>query len=252
MSARIDRLWPSPAERLDDAGVLDAYRPPDGPWLRMNFVSSIDGAATRDGRSGGLGGPSDRRVFELLRRQADVVLVGAGTVRTEGYDAMRLADEATAWRRDHGLTEQPVLAVVSGRLELDPVSALFTDAPVRPIVYTISSAPADRRDRLAAVADVVDAGNDVLDPWRVRADLGSRALQHIYSEGGPTLFGAFIAAGAVDEMCLTLAPELEAGDAGRISRSLHAVPIGMRLAALLKGGDELLLRYIRDAVTFSA
>src|SRR5690606_12984881 len=99
-----DRLWPDPAPDLDDDALLaSTAMPVDRAWLRMNFISSIDGAATRDGLSGGLGDPADRRLFELLRRPADAVLVGAGTARREGYDAMRLTDAAVAWRTARGL-----------------------------------------------------------------------------------------------------------------------------------------------------
>jgi riboflavin biosynthesis pyrimidine reductase len=243
---RIDAIWPEPADELDDDAILARYAgPQDRTWLRMNFVESLDGAATRSGRSGGLGGGGDTRVFGLLRRLADVVLVGAGTARAEGYVAMRLGDVSAAWRIDRGQPPHPVFALVSGRLDLDPASEIFTDAPVRPIVYTVPGAPADRRAALAAVADVVDAGEASVDPARVRDDLASRGLRRVHAEGGPTLFGDAIVAGAVDELCLTLAPTLEAGDAGRIAHAASPAPTGMALAGVLRSGDELLLRYTR-------
>jgi riboflavin biosynthesis pyrimidine reductase len=246
MNARIDRLWPDPAADLDDERILAEYAPPSGPWTRFNFVESLDGAATREGRSGGLGGDGDRRVFELMRRWADVVLVGAGTIRVEGYGALRFDDEAVAWRRARGIAPQPTMAIVSGRLDLDPASAVFTEATTRPLVFTLSTAPADRRAALAEVAEVRDAGDHVLDPTRVRTDLERRGLRHVHAEGGPTLFGSFVAAGALDELCLTLAPRLEAGGAGRIATSVPAEPLAMRLAGILRSGDdELLLRYLR-------
>lgn len=253
MSARrIDALWPDPAERLDDEQVLERYAVPPGPWLRMNFVESLDGAVTREGRSGALGGDGDRRVFGLLRRLADVVVVGAGTARAEGYAAMRLGDRSAAWRLDHGAAAHPVLALVSGRLDLDPASPMFTDAPVRPLVYTVPGASPERRAALAEVADVVDAelviDPGTVDPRRVRDDLVTRGLPRIHAEGGPSLFGAAIAAGVVDELCLTLAPSLEGGDAGRIAHAPTPAPTGMALAGVLRAGDELLLRYRRASL----
>lgn len=245
MTTHINRLLPSAETRVDDDNILDAYRFPDQPWLRMNFVSSIDGAATRNGLSGSLGGDADRRIFDLLRRQGDVILIGAGTVRAEGYGAMRLQDDAVRWRLQRGKTQHPAFALVSGSLDLDPESAVFADAPSRPIVYTLSAASQTRREALAQVADVVDVGTDALDPMKVREDLAARGLLHIHAEGGPSLFGAFIAGGAVDEVCLTVAPALDAGDAGRISHSEHAVPTEMRLASLLEAEGELFLRYVR-------
>ena len=108
MTARIDRLWPDPAEHLTDDQIVE----PLGPGVRVNFISSIDGAATRDGLSGGLGDASDRRRFELLRRVCDVVVVGAGTVRAEGYGPMRVSDASARWREEHGMPPHPVFAIV--------------------------------------------------------------------------------------------------------------------------------------------
>jgi riboflavin biosynthesis pyrimidine reductase len=248
MSARVDMLWPRRGDDLRDEAILAAYAPPPSAtsWLRMNFVASLDGAATRAGRSGALGGDADERVFELLRRWADVVLVGAGTVRAEGYGAMQLDAAAAAWRTARGFAAQPVLALVSARLDLDPASAVFTQAPVRPIVYTVAGSDPGRRDALEPVADVVAVGAAELDPAAVRADLVGRGLRRIHSEGGPRLFGAFLAAGVVDELCLTLAPSLEAGTAGRIAVTDQAASTGMALAGILRSADdELLLRYRR-------
>lgn len=254
---RIDRLWPDAADGLDDEELLAEYAMPIGrgddaraqTWLRMNFVSSVDGAVTRGGVAGDLGGPGDERVFKLLRRQADVVLLGVGTARAEGYGAMVLDADAEDWRLARGLTAQPVCALVSGALDLDPGSELFRGAPVRPIVYTVAetaSTPGgeQRRAGLDEVADVVVAGETELDAVMMKRDLGERGLHRVHSEGGPTLFGSLVAVpGMVDELCLTLAATLEAGNAGRIAHSAAAVPTGMELASVLRSGDELLLRY---------
>ncbi|MGV8847265.1 pyrimidine reductase family protein [Tessaracoccus sp.] len=246
MTTPIDRLWPDPATDLDDGALLEAYPFPAGRvWLRMNFVSSLDGAATSDGRSGGLGDDADHRVFDLLRRPADAVLVGAGTARQEGYAAMRLGHEATSWRTARGMPPHPVFVLVTRRLDLDPESPIFTDAPVRPIIYTIAEAPHGQRAALSSVADVVNAGESELDPLRVRDDLAARGLTHVQAEGGPSLFGAFLTAGAVDELCVTMAPTIVAGDAGRIARSKDSAPTSMRLSGALRAGNELLLRYTR-------
>jgi riboflavin biosynthesis pyrimidine reductase len=245
MSARIDMLWPRPGDDLGDDALLEAWAPSGDDWLRMNFVASLDGAASREGRSGALGADADRRMFALLRRPADAVLVGAGTVRAEGYGGELVDSAAVAWRHAHGLAPHPALVLVSSRLDLDPRSPVFVDSPVRPIVATVTSAPADNRAALAEVADLLDAGERELDPLALRALLAERGLRRIHAEGGPTLFGSFLAAGAVDELCLTLAPTLEGGAARRITRSSHPSPTGMHLRGVLRGGDELLLRYSR-------
>ncbi|MFZ4893994.1 pyrimidine reductase family protein [Plantibacter sp. Mn2098] len=245
---KITRILPDGGAHLDLDGVIDAYTVADRgtPTVRVNFVTSLDGSATVDGVSGGLGGPADKLVFDVLRRLADVVLVGAGTVRTEGYGAMRLDDDAAAWRQANGHPPHPVFALVSGRLDLDPASDVFQKAPVRPVVLTTASADAERRASLAAVADVVDCGDEHVEPARVIAALVERGLPQILCEGGPTLFGSFIAADVVDELCLTISPTLVGGEGIRIAAGgASPAPRRLRLAHLLESDGLLLSRYTR-------
>jgi riboflavin biosynthesis pyrimidine reductase len=247
VSVQIDSLWPVAANALDDdALALGFVRDDRGePWLRVNFVSSVDGAATHDGLSGGLGGEADKRVFDVLRRLCDVVLVGAGTVRDERYGPMRLDEAAVRWRVANGLPQHPVFAIVSRRLDLDPASKIFTDAPVRPIVVTTGSSPAEGRRSLAEVADVLVCGADSLDAAAMVAALGQRGLAQVHCEGGPSLFGSLLAADVVDELCLTLSPRLEAGDARRIANGGLPEPRGLALARVLRSEGTLMLSYTR-------
>lgn len=239
----IDRIWPRPAADLDDDALVSPLRGAE-PVLRVNFVSSVDGAATRDGLSGGLGDAADRRYFELLRRVADVVLVGAGTVRAEGYGPMRVSDASAAWREANGLTPHPVFAIVSGSLDLDPASRIFTEAPVRPIVVTTAG---NDVSAFAEVADAVVAGEgERIDAAVAVAALRARGLDRILCEGGPHLFGSLLAADAVDELCVTVEPTLEAGDARRIAAGELPEPRGLELAHVLRSGSTLLLRYSRS------
>jgi riboflavin biosynthesis pyrimidine reductase len=216
------------------------------PTLRVNFVSSLDGAVTVDGRSGGLGGPADKQVFTTLRMVCDALLVASGTVRTEKYDALRLDPAGRAWRVGQGLPEFPLMVIVSGSLELDPAQLVFADAPVRPIVYTHAGAPEDRRAALAPVADIVTVGEDAVDLRAAVADLHGREATQLLSEGGPRLFGSLLEADLVDELCLTMSPILVAGDAGRITRGVAVPPRRMRLEHVLTGDGMLLLRYSRS------
>lgn len=227
--------------------VIARYRVADRalPWLRVNFISSLDGAATRNGLSGGLGNADDKLVFDTLRLLADVILVGAGTVRAEGYGGVRAEPADAAWRADHGLAAQPALAIVSARLEIEPSHPFFTDAAVRPIVVTHASSPADRRAALADVADVLVCGADAVDLLEMRTELAARGLAQVLCEGGPHLLGALIEADSVDELCLTLSPVLEGGPAGRIARGAAQTTRQMSLAHALPAGDMLFLRYTR-------
>jgi len=241
-------LWPrsGPDTTVDDAALAAHYAYPGelgAPYVRVNFVTSADGAVTVDGRSGGLGSAADRRVFGLLRELADVVLVGAGTVRTEDYRGAR--------RPTRGRATPPPIAVVTGSADLDPGGRLFDDTAVAPLVLTTAAAPAGRRDRLtAAGADV--ALLDRLDGPALLGELARRGFLRVLCEGGPRLFGDLVAADAVDELCLTVAPVLAAGDAGRICAGPAVAPRGMSLVGALSAGSELLLRYRRDRATAAA
>jgi riboflavin biosynthesis pyrimidine reductase len=238
-------VLPDLAGDLDDIAIGDHYSSNVGsPWLRVNFVSSIDGAATVDGKSGGLGGAADHRVFDTLRTLCDVVVVASGTVKAEGYGAMILDDRSVAARVAAGLRPQPTFAIVSGSLDLDPKSDVFAKAPVTPIIFTTEAAPSN--SALAKVADIVVCGAKTVDPAAMVVALSERRLTRIHCEGGPSLFGSLLAADVVDELCLTLSPLLVGGDSGRITKGEVAEPRGMTLAGVLRSGDTLLLRYLRD------
>jgi riboflavin biosynthesis pyrimidine reductase len=148
-------------EYLEDVDTIATYEgdarpaPPDRPWLLTNMIASSDGAITVEGRSGSLGTEADKAVFSTLRSLADVVLVGAGTARTEGYGPPRTPETAQARRRARGQTPFPRLALVSGRLDLDFTAPLFTAAPERPLIITTEVAPPEQVAAAAEVADVI-------------------------------------------------------------------------------------------------
>jgi len=234
---------------LDREDVIDRYRVADRavPRLRLNFITSLDGAATRDGLSGGLGNADDKLVFDTLRLLSDVLVVGAGTVRAEGYGGIRLPPADAAWRVDNGLAAQPPVAIVSARLDIDPAHPAFTDAVTRPLVVTHAGSPADRRAALAEVADVLVCGEETVDLRLMLTTLAAHGHTQVLCEGGPHLFGALIEADCVDELCLTLSPLLEGGSAGRIARGGAQAGREMTLLHVLPAGDMLFLRYARRA-----
>jgi riboflavin biosynthesis pyrimidine reductase len=243
----INQLYPVARGDVSDDALLELYGSTVSatPYVRANMISSVDGSATAEGLSGALGTASDKRVFELLRQLCDVVLVGAGTIRDEGYGALRVGADAAAWRVAHGRAEHPVLAIVSGRLELNPTSAVFTEAPVRPIVLTVERADAALRGRLGPVADVINCGADTFDPVAGIRALGARGYAEVLCEGGPTLLGDLVAASIIDELCLSLSPNLEGGFGPRITHLDSATTLrAMRLAHVLESEGLLLLRYI--------
>lgn len=219
------------------------------PVVRMNFVASLDGAGTHDGRSGALGNDDDRLVFDTLRLLTDVILVGAGTVRAEGYGGIRLSAADAQWRVARRMPAQPPVAVVSGRLDIDPGHPLFTDAATRPIVLTHAAAPVERLAALAEVADVVICGETEIDPVALVLALAVRGLPQILCEGGPHLFGALIEADCVDELCLSLSSVLEGGQAGRIASGTAQISRPMTLLHALPASDMLFLRYARRKIS---
>jgi riboflavin biosynthesis pyrimidine reductase len=232
----ISRLWPDPSGPLDDDGLQDCYAYPDAPTLRLNFVSSADGAATVGGLSGPLGGPGDKRVFDLLRRGCDALLVGANTVRTEKYDALR---PDPAWREAHGLTAYPLMAILTRSFDLDPEQAIFTEAPRPPVILAQPGADPGRLATVAEIVTVSDVGAGLM-------ELRRRGAGHILGEGGPHLFGQLIAADLVDELCLTITPLLAGGGPGRIAQGPPAEAREMRLRHVLADGVQLFLRYGRE------
>lgn len=209
---------------MDEA--LYAYPEADRPWVRTNFVCTVDGAAYDvSGVTGSLGGDIDSEVFQLLRRLADVIVVGAGTARIEHY----------------GPADVPI-AVVSLILEVPD----RLRAPGQ-VVVTTEDADADA---LAALRDagveVIAHGEVEIDWDAVLADFDARGWRKILCEGGPTLHGELLRRDLVDEVCLTVAPVIGSGDAPRIAHSRHVVHHDMRLGHAEAVGDVLLTRWVRD------
>ncbi|WP_431772648.1 pyrimidine reductase family protein [Streptomyces cucumeris] len=244
-----DREW-----GLDE--LADAYAYPDRPpgptgaVLRANMVSSLDGAAHHDGRSQPLSSTADMRIFGVLRGLADAVVVGAETVRREGYRPAR-AREAFAERRAAlGQAPAPAIAVVSAGLDLDFSLPLFTEPVVPTLVITGGRAAGDRLAAArASGADVVlagDAESGRVDATTIVTALAARGHTRLLTEGGPKLLGLFAAAGVLDELCLSMAPMLAAGDAARIVNGVALVePERFALASVLEEAGFLFTRYRR-------
>jgi len=226
-------------------GLVERYPRGSAPTLRVNFVSSIDGAVTVDGFSAGLSGPGDKSIFDALRMVCDALVVAAGTIRTENYDALRLDPERREWRVAHGLPEFPLMVIVSRDLNVDLGQEVFSDAPIRPVVVTHAGASPSRRAEIAEVADVIAVGDGEVALSSALAALHRRGATQVLCEGGPQLLGALISADLVDEFCLTVSPLLVGGGPGRIAAGAHGPPRGMSLRHVLAEGDMLFLRYAR-------
>ncbi|WP_062998494.1 pyrimidine reductase family protein [Nocardia mikamii] len=223
------------------------------PWIRVNFIASLDGAVTVDDRSGALGRPADATVFAILRDLADVIVVGAGTARVENYGGARTDSRRRMRLHHHGLGgardgAPPPIAVVTASAALDPASRLFTDTQRPPMILTTAAADGERKHLLAETgAEVIEAGQSTVTAADIRRVLGERGLLRVLCEGGPSLFGELIGASAVDELCLTVSPLLVGGTAGRIAVSPTALPTPMSLRhALIDDDGTVLTRWERS------
>jgi riboflavin biosynthesis pyrimidine reductase len=240
-----------PAESVDDR-LADFYAYPDNLqscWVRGNMIASLDGGATDDGKAGGLADKGDRAVFSLMRHAADVILVGAATVRIENYSGAQLPVAARQARQRRGQDEVPPIAVVTRSGDLDPNALLFTRTEVPPLILTSARTVVDTRRRLGAVAEVVNAsGTDPnsADPAVVLKLLAERGLFRVLTEGGPLFLGSLIENRLMNELCLTVAPILVGGASKRIVTGLGHVHTKMRRAHLLADDDGYLYaRYVR-------
>jgi riboflavin-specific deaminase-like protein len=245
----MQQLFPEPrAMELDELHadlVLQAGQ--DRAWVAIDMVASLDGAATLAGRTAELGGEADHHVFTQLRATGDAILVGAGTVREENYGPAAGPASRQADRVARGLAPRPLLVIVSGSLDLDPGHRAFSNPDHRPLVVTTERASADRVDELATVAEVLRLGEEVVDLPALLEELHRRGLPRVLCEGGPRLNNALLDEDLVDEVFLTIAPCLVAGDAPRIVDGPHELPgRGYHLVSVHEHDDELLLRYRRD------
>lgn len=224
------RLLPGPPRDLDPAGLEELCAHPlpgeGSAWVRANVVGTADGAAAgADGGSRSISSPADRALLVVLRRAADVVLVGSATAVGEGYRPVRTP-----------------IAVASTALDVDLTSPLFTARST--LLLTCEAAPPQRRR--AARCEVVVLPGQRVDPAAAVAALAARGLSRVLCEGGPRLLGSVVTAGVLDELCLTVSPLVLAGPAPRVATSPAAVPTAMRLASVCQDDGTLFLRYVRS------
>jgi riboflavin biosynthesis pyrimidine reductase len=250
-------LYPERIGTMSPAGVADAHEWPhaDRAWVRAVMVSTVDGSArSPDGHSGGISSPSDRLVFATIRGMSDVILVGAGTVRAEGYGPPKARRELADRRAAAGQAPRPQIAVVTRSGDLDTGAPLFTEAQTPPIVFAPEALDSERRDALESVADLRLLGAEAVDPAAAVDSLSGSGLRRIVCEGGPTLLGQVAAAGLLHELCLTVTPLLFGGSfQGRgtprvlAGPALPDPPQAMELAHVLEGDQTLFLRYVIGA-----
>ena len=246
------RLYPLPAADLAIEAVYatppwpsEDGLPRDRPFAALNMVGSVDGRATFDGSAKGIGGAVDHALMLRLRAHADALLHGAGTLRADAV-GKGVPGALEPVRVARGLTPQPLLVLLTASGDVPLGRAFFAfAAPARTIVFVAERTPAEAVARLRARATVRVVGEERPDPataFRVlRHEYGVR---YLLCESGPTLSGALVVANLLDELVLTLAPRLLAGESLPLlaGPSLRP-PTPLTLRGLYEHEGELYLRY---------
>lgn len=245
----LQQLLPTPGRRdLQElyAGLtLDRPAADRSVHVALCMVSSADGAVAVDGLSGGLGGAADLIALSRLRAANDVSLVGAGTVRDEGYVPLTGTPERRADRSARGLRPVPRMAIVTASGRLDPALAVFSDPSEPPIVLTSTDADPAALAAIEDRAEVHRVGDGQLTATAICTRLAELGLTRVLLEGGPRLNQALLSTGHIDEVFMTLAPTLVGGGAARIIAGDHEHATPMELVSAYEHGGDLLLRYRR-------
>lgn len=241
-------LLPQSLLDVDDAYLIERYSSAQRPFVRFNFVASIDGSAQSDGLSGGLGSPGDQRVFALLRRLADVILVGAGTVRAEGYAGSLLSDEDISWRQAQGMSPHPVLAIVSHGLNIPAEDDVFSQSPVPVLLFTSATLTPAQRAQFPAQVELIEvaAVQEGCDPEEIVQALVAKGLGFIHAEGGPRLLGQFIVADQLDSLCVSYSPLVLSGAGQRIAHGPQEAARRLTLHTLFEEESMLFSDYRRQ------
>jgi riboflavin biosynthesis pyrimidine reductase len=224
---------------------VDRTQPRHECWVTGHMVAGLDGTAAIHGRVGALSTEPDQDLFRRMRQIADVVMVGAQTVRSEGYAPMRLSESARVQRQTRGQSEMPPVAVVSRSLDLDWSSQVFAEAPehARTIVITCAKADPVRLAAAEQAATVIIAGEERVEPAAALQALAGLGYRVVLCEGGPRWLGELVAADRLDELCLSISPMM-GGDALPVSVAPPGADIAQfSLKSTMVADDTLFLRY---------
>ncbi len=240
------RLLPDPGPTTVSA-QLETYRPweeasEERPLVAMNFVATVDGRATIEGRSGPIGSDTDTEMLAGLRTRFDAVMIGAGTMRVERYGRLVSQRETREQRERDGLPPEPLMVLVSGRLDLPWDAPLFTESG-DVLILTSSEAEPPTTESSLEIVRHPGAVNLAMAMGHLRRERGIRA---VLSEGGPHLHEQMQADGLVDDLFLTIAPKLSGGEAPRIVEGPLPGVADLELVWLLEEEGELFARYRRS------
>jgi riboflavin-specific deaminase-like protein len=238
------RLFPDPGPTTpeEQIGGLDlrGLAGEERPYVVTNFAVTVDGRATIGGRSGPIGTDADTEVFHRLRTRVDAILVGAGTIRTEKYGPL-IEDSGVRSRRDRELlAHYPLAVVVSNSLDLPWDIGLFTSGLGNVLIATASEEePPETKTSVK-----VQRHEGKVDLARLLEGLRrERGVITVLCEGGPHLHGELLALGLIDEMFLTIAPQLAGGSGPGLFEGAPEMPRDLAAVWLLEEDGELFARY---------
>src|SRR4051794_19198859 len=210
------------------------------PYLVLNFVTTLDGRATIDGKSGPIGSETDTEMLQRLRTRVDAVMIGAGTMRAERYGRIVSDPQLRAYRERTGLAHDPLAVIVSNRLELPWDAGLFTDGGGRVVIFTASETePPETATPVKVVRHPDGVELDRALEWL----LTEHEVKSVLCEGGPTLHGRLREGGLADELFLTIAPKIAGGEGPRVLEGALPDIDKVELAWLLERDGELFARY---------
>lgn len=241
-------MFPPPVSEVD---ADDVYRDDRAvasgrPWLMINMIETVDGVTEVDGVSGPLGSPGDKDIFGTIRTLPDIILVGSNTAVAEQYNPPSTSVSTKARRLTSGVWPVARIALVSAQLDFDLTLPMFNRPSQRPIVITTTNADTNKVNSIAEVADLIQCGVDSVDLTEALREMADLGAQRVLSEGGPSLNGALLGAGLVDEVFVTVAPFLGGGQARGIARGNTLSEMEeLELRHVLTEDHFLFLRYTK-------
>lgn len=216
------------------------------PWVMLNMISSKNGLATLNGTSGPLGGPADKALFRTLRGLADVILVAAGTVRTENYSVPAISDRATQIRASQNRSHLPTITVVTNSLNLDPESPLFSSSDYRPAILTSKTGFNEGTLSLFKNIDTFQIGESLVDLKEAIPTLAEAYGPVILVEGGPNLNQQLVDLDLFDEFCITVSPRYSSDPRSQLVTTAESYQTGeVILDRELTVGDFTFQRFLR-------
>jgi riboflavin biosynthesis pyrimidine reductase len=248
----VHRLFPPPVLEVEVDDIYREDRPPlaNRPWLMINMISTVDNVTEVEGVSGPLGSPGDKDIFSAVRALPDIILVGSTTAVAERYNPPSTSVSTKTRRLTSGAWPVARIAVVSARLDFDLTLPMFTRPSQRPIVVTTTNADPIKIERVADVADLIQCGIDSVDLPEALHQMTDLGAQRVLCEGGPSLNGALLDAGLIDEVFVTVAPLLGGGQSRGIAQGNSIPQIQeLELRHVLTEDHFLFLRYTRATHT---